>query len=414
MNLKNHKKIGLFVYDWGMYHYIKDMVIKLAEVGYNVDLFFKDWDFRPHYADTTDFENNPKIRFFNFTTKVTLRDLFLRRKNRLLNILAIQFSIPRNDPPEKIIDRTLLNKSRDIIGTDPYYCFIGIEKKGLIWAGMLSEIFKCPLIYYSLELYLEDNPVLDRVYHLLNAERKFHKSSIATIIQDPLRAHALLKGNGIDYTNVIYLPVSSRGKVIKERSYFLHDRLKIDRNKKIILYFGGLDKTRSIAEIVRSAVNLDKDSILVLHGFGPKRYIQHLLSIADNDKVKFSFDFVPEDQILELISSADIGIALYKTSNANDRLVAFSASKIAYYTQCGVPIIAFDTESFRQLFESHHCIELIATFEEIPHKVRLILENYDHYRHEAFAAYEDSYNFENNFARLIDKLESAVDSLQTI
>ncbi len=414
MNLENHKKIGLFVYDWGMYHYIKDMVIKLAEAGYNVDLFFKDWDYRPHFADTTEFEHNPKIRFFNFTTKVTPRDLFLRRKNRLLNILAIQFSIPRNDPPEKIIDRAILNKSREIIGTAPYYCFIGIEKKGLIWAGMLSEISKCPLIYYSLELYLEDNPVLDRVYHLLSAERKFHNSSIATIIQDPLRAQALLKGNGIDNANVIYLPVSSRGKVLKDRSYFLHDRLKIDSNKKIILYFGGLDKTRSIEEIVRSAVNLDKDSILVLHGFGPKRYIQHLLSIADIDKVKFSFDFIPEDQILKLISSAHIGIALYKTTNANDRLVAYSASKIAYYTQCGVPMIAFDTESFRQLSEAHHCIEMITSFEEIPHKARIIIENYDHYRQEAFAAYEDSYNFEKNFARLIDELQSVIDSHQTI
>lgn len=410
MDQIDRKKIGLFVYDWGMYHYIKDLAIKLAEAGYFVDLFFKDWDVRLDYADTSEFAHNQNIRFYNFTTKVTARDVFVRRKNRLLNKIAIPLSIPRNDLAEKIIDHGILKQSREIIGTDQYYCFIGIEKKGLIWAGFLSEVSNCPLLYYSLELYLEDNPVLDRVYHLLSAERKYHKISIATIIQDRLRARALLTGNGIESTNVLFLPVSSRGNINRQKSSFLHDRLNIDRNWKIILYFGGLDKTRSIAQIVRSAASLDEDTILVLHGFGPKRYIQHLMSIADRNKVKFSFDFVPEDQILALISSAHIGIALYKTTNANDRLVAFSASKIAYYTQCGVPMITFDTESFRELSEAHRCVELISSFDEIPQKARDILNNYDFFREEAFAAYEKFYNLENNFASLIKELEGTVDS----
>lgn len=403
-------KIGIFVYDWGMYHYIKDLAIKLSEAGYNVDIFFKDWDLRPNYADTAEFASDPKIRFFNFTTKVTNRDKVTRRKNRILNRISILLSIPRNHPPKKIIDPIILDQSLEIIGKDSYYCYIGIEKKGLIWAGILSEIHNCPLIYYSLELYLEDNPVLDRVYHLLQAERIYHRKSIATIIQDRLRGQALLSSNGVKTTNILYLPVSSRGSVIRKRSTFLQDRLNIDQNKKIMLYFGGLDKTRSIAQIVRSAVDLDNDTVLVLHGFGPKNYINHLLSIADSEKVKFSFDFIPEDQILELISSAHIGIALYKTTNANDRLVAFSASKIAYYTQCGVPMITFDTESFRELRNTHRCVELISNFNEIPQKSRMILNEYGSYREEAFAAYETFYNFEDNFARFIKELETIIDS----
>ena len=393
-----------------MYHYIKDLAIKLAEAGYFIDLFFKDWDVRPQYADTREFDSYPTIRFFNFTTKVTPRGVLIRRKDRLLNKTAMLFSIPRNFPPGKIIDSVLLKRSMEIIGSNKYYCLIGIEKKGLIWAGILSELIKCPLIYYSLELYLEDNPVLDRVYHLLAAEREFHKKTIATIIQDKLRAQALLEANGIENTHVLYLPVSSRGKVNCQRSFLLHDRLNIDRNKKFILYFGGLDKTRSIAEIVRSAANLDEDSMLVLHGFGPKRYIRHLMSIADPQKVRFSFDFVPEEQILELVSSAQIGIAIYKTSNLNDRLVAFSASKIAYYMQCGVPMITFDTESFRELANTHQCLELISTFDEIPQKVRLMFANYDQYREAAFAAYDDYYNFEKNFAKLVIDLKSTIDT----
>jgi hypothetical protein len=114
---------------------------------------------------------------------------------------------------------------------------------------------------------------------------------------------------------------------------------------------------------------------------------------------------IAEEEIENLISSADIGIALYKTTNANDRLVAFSSSKTAYYTQCGIPMIAFETESFKKLVNSYQCVELINTINEIPQKVRKILENYDMYRQQSFSAYQRFYNLDNNFSPVIDKLE---------
>ena len=87
--------------------------------------------------------------------------------------------------------------------------------------------------------------------------------------------------------------------------------------------------------------------MLVLHGYGNQTYLAYLQSIADMDRVVFSFDFVPEDKIIDVISSATIGLALYPNTSSNDRLAAFSSVKVAYYLQCGVPVIAFDSESFR-------------------------------------------------------------------
>jgi glycosyltransferase involved in cell wall biosynthesis len=414
MDRKNHKRIGMFIYDWGMYHYCKDLAIKLAEAGYLVDIFFKDWDVRPNYANTNDLDLNENIRFYNFTTKPTRRQVFSRRFIRMLNKIAILFSVPRNDTPEKIVDRNILDRSKEIIGTSQYYCLIGIEKKGLIWAGMLSEIYHSPLIYYSLELYIEDNPIFDRIYNLLDAERKYHKLAIATIIQDGPRSDVLLKSNGIEKTNVIYFPVSAKGNIIREKSKFLQTKLHIDDNKKIILHFGAIDKNRCLPQLVRIAKDLDDGVVLVVHGPGPKKYLNYLQSIADRNKVVFSFDFIPEDEIENLISSAHIGIALYETTNANDRLVAFSSSKVAYYTQCGVPMIAFDTESSRELVSSYRCAELINTINEIPLKARKILENYDIYREESYAAYQRFYNLDKNFSNLIDNLELTINRAQVV
>lgn len=412
MNERTNKRIGIFEYDWSMYHYVKDFAIKLAEAGYWVDIFLKDWSIRPDFADTSDFRHNENIRFFNFTTPETTLQTIRRKYTRLLNKIAILLSIPRIDPPQKIIDRNVLEKSKEIIGTSLYYCYIGVEKKGLIWAGMISEMCPSPLIYFSLELYIEDNPVLFRIYHLRDAERKYHKRAIATIIQDGPRADILLRSNGIEQMNLLHFPVSAKGNIVRQKSKFLQNKLRVD-NKKIILYFGAIEKDRFITEIVKMAKDLDDGVVLVVHGVGPKRYIDYLQSIADKDKVIFSFDFIPEQEIEDLISSADIGIALYKTTNANDRLVAFSASKIAYYTQCGVPMIAFDTESFRELVGNYRCAELITTIDEIPHKVQRILGNYDLYRREAFSAFQEFYSLDENFSKLLNKLDCIINDVQS-
>lgn len=409
---KVKKRIGLFEYDWSMYHFTKDFAIKLAEAGYFVDIFFKDLDISPDYAYTNDFKIFQNIRYYNFSKPATKLQEIKRRYKRLINKIAIHFSIPLNDKPVDMIDHDIFYKTIDIIGTNQYYCFIGIEKKGLIWAGMLSEMYHCPLIYHSLELYIEDNPVMDRVYHFLAAERKYHKLANATIVQDELRANVLLKSNGIEQTNILYFPVSAKRNIIREKSHYLQDKLHIDDHKKIILYFGGINKDRFMTEIIKIAKELDDGVVLVIHGVGPKRHINFLQSIADKTKVIFSNDFIAENEIDDLVSSAHIGIALYKTTNANDRLVAFSSSKVAYYTKCGIPMIAFDTESFRELENSYQCIELINTVNEIPGKVRKILGNYDVYQQQSYCAYERYYSLDNNFSKLINRLEQIIDKVQ--
>jgi hypothetical protein len=414
MTQRTKKRIGIFEYDWSMYHYTKDFAIKLAEAGYLVDIFLKDWDVRPSFADTTEFGRKENIRFFDFTAHESRRQAIRRKYTRLLNKIAIRLAIPRNEREERIIDRSILQRSQDIIRTSRYYCFIGVEKKGLIWAGMLAKTYHCPLIYFSLELYIEDNPALHRFYHLLAAERKYHKLAAATIIQDEPRAKILLHSNGIERTNLIYFPVSARGSIVREKSRFLQNKLCIDDNMKIILYFGGIEEDRFVSEIVRMARNLDEGTVLVIHGMGPRRYTEYLQSIADKNKTIFSLDFIAEDNIQSLIASADIGIALYKTTNANDRLVAFSSSKVAYYTQCGVPMILFDADSSRQLISSCRCAELINDIDEIPRRARQILGNYSSYREQAYGAYQRFYNLDENFSQLIRRLAPIADHMQSI
>ncbi len=404
-----NKRIGIFEYDWSLYSFIKDLSLKLAEAGYSVDIFFKDTDIKRDYARTDEFKIYENIRFYDFTTRQTKSQVIKIRFKKLLNLIALFFALKIRDKADDIIDKRILKRSREIIGKSQYSFFIGIEKKGLIWAGIMSETVHCPVIYYSLELYLEDHPYYFKGYHLRDAEKRYHQLSIATLIQDSSRANALLVSNEVKNNRVLYYPVSVKGAVIQKKSNYLQNKFEICENKKILLYFGEIYKSRYATQIVNMARDLEEDIILVMHGQGPKRYLDYLQSIADKEKVIFSLEFVPETEIVDLISSAHIGISLYGISNANDKFTAFSSSKMAYYAQCGVPFIAFNTESYRGLVDNCKCGELINSVKEIPHKVHDILANYESYKKQAFLAYRRFYNLDDNFSRLLPQIERVID-----
>ena len=395
MDRKEERRIGIFEYDWSMYGFVKDLVVKLAEAGYAVDIFQKDPNVTLDFANPEQFKRLSNVRYFNFDPSIMLISKLIRKFKGLLGRLSWNY----RQNPNSFIDGEILLRSKKIVSESKYQCFIGIEKKGLIWAGIMSKIYQCPLIYYSLELYIEDHPHAKGYFYLRKAEKQYHRLSGATIIQDRLRAKALLKYNEIGSTNLIYFPISVRGAIVENKSSFFYQKYKITEARKLLLCYGQIQDERFSADLVKIASRLRDDMMLVLHGFGDQTYLAYLQSIADMDRVILSFDFVPEEKIIDVISSATIGLALYENSSSNDRLAAFSSVKVAYYMQCGVPVIAFDSESFRELMNTYKCGELINSIDEIPQKAEKILSDYDNYREQTFMAFKRFYDLDENFKK---------------
>ncbi len=382
--------------------------MKLVEAGFSVDVFVKDWDITPDVANTGELRVQQNVRFFEFTTRPTKRQVITRRVQRFISWLAIRFGIELSAKAEDIIDPAILARSNDIVRQTEYLCFIGVEQGGLIWAGLLSERNGCPLMYFSLELCVEGSPDFYQVCRVAQATKKYHRLSIATIIQDARRAEVLLKSSGIADAQVIYYPVSVGGGLVEEKSTYLQDKFHMGGDKHILLYFGLIAPKRYVADLVRAASRLDEDVILVVHGWGPKAFLDRLQAMADRSKVVFSLDVVPEAEIVNMVASADIGVATYSTGTANERLTALSSSKLAYYTQCGLPVIAFDTESLRELMSTHRFGELIVQADAIPLAVRRILADYDVYRREAHAAFREFYDLDRNFPLFLSQFEDKI------
>jgi glycosyltransferase involved in cell wall biosynthesis len=196
---------------------------------------------------------------------------------------------------------------------------------------------------------------------------------------------------------LLFLPVSLPEEENRNKSSWLYDHCAIARDKKIILYYGMINKDRRCFELAELSAHLRDDCIMVLHGFGPNEEIEPL-----QDKVKYgnlilSLALAAHHEVKDLISSATIGLVIYGNNCNNDKLTAFSSEKIALFLQSGIPIIAFDMGNYRELMDSYRCGELISNINELPKAVEKILKDFDEYREEAFAAYGALYRYEKYF-----------------
>lgn len=404
------KKILLFQYNWLLQNYSIDLAVKLKELGFEV--YFLGFNITKYgLSDISQFKK-ADINFVEFVDgeKRSKPDSKSQFKKYWFYLLWYfyklrHFIIFNKSKFNKGINRSVLFQTHVFLKNKTFDYFIGIEKQGINWAGIFAQKLHVPLVYYSLELFVEDmENHNDWIHysHLRPAELYYHKRSDATIIQDKLRADVIEKYNKTTNTR-LYLPVSVRGEFFTESSNYFQDKFGIPSHKFILLYFGVIGPYRFCEEIVRVSPHLPTHIQTVFHGIDFSDFIEtKIKNQKESNHVSFSLDIEPESRIPEIIASAHIGLALYHLEYLNDRHIAYSSQKIAYYFKSGIPIIAFKNESFLDLYSNFKCVRMIEQVAEIPLACAEIIADYAQYRSEAFKAYEKLYRFENVSSSISD------------
>ena len=419
MSSHDKGRIGVFQAEWPLQSHTVNFAIGLADAGFTVDVFLYK---TPEIFDLSYLYKTPNVRvyvlpqndeehFRRKVSKVLEKAQWLKKiltNLRLVVLKPLRYVSEQylliNEREDGILPCSLINETYTLIENKQYKCFIGIEKKGLIWAGKMANWLGVPYIYYSLELYTWDHPEPNkspRAKRIKLIEEKYHKESYATIIQDKRRAEILFKDNKVELRNVIYLPVSLLGKPYKLRSIFIRDRFKLDKRQIIILYFGLICEGRFSFELAQLAQDFPKEWVLILHGLSSSSDLKKIQKIDANQRVILSLEKVPASQLQEFVASAHIGVVLYRSFPKNDYLTAFSSEKLALYLQCGLPVIAFRYPGY-DILERYKCGILIDTLEELPYAVRDILSSYEAFRSNAYRCFEDYYEFSKNFSRVVD------------
>jgi glycosyltransferase involved in cell wall biosynthesis len=128
-----------------------------------------------------------------------------------------------------------------------------------------------------------------------------------------------------------------------EKSDFFREKYPIRENQKIILYTGLLAAKRHIEELIHAMTICPEEFTLVALGYNFKGYDKILQTLVNKlgltDRV-FLHTAVPHGELLNYMSSCDIGTALYRNTNLNNFYCA--SNKLYEYIALNKPVITND------------------------------------------------------------------------
>lgn len=242
---------------------------------------------------------------------------------------------------------------RILLGQADYYHAHNI--KFLFISFISSILHNGKLVYDAHELHSEhynNNSIANRSRNKMNMflERLVLLKCHAFIQASEERACFISKKYGISKPIVInnYVPIS---KTQKKKPQKLRDQLNIKNDYPILFYSGGVYNDRFLAfEKVFEALGCINDVNLIIVGFMNNelryRFKKNIIKYGLIERA-FLLDPVPNDKLIELSASADIGLIPLTGESINTQFSALN--KVSEYLMSGLPIICSDYENLTKM-----------------------------------------------------------------
>jgi glycosyltransferase involved in cell wall biosynthesis len=299
----------------------------------------------------------------------------------------------------------------------PYRCLIGVDPKGLVIARDMAALIGAPVAYYSLELLLSYELDKDEDRALKAQERAASQKAAFAIIQDEERARLLIRDNQLDPDKVVAVPNAPLGPARRRRSDYLRRRLDIPPHVKIVLHAGNLGAPMGSHQLVHSTREWPDDWVLVCHtrlryAENERHYLAALRYLAHPDRVIFSTEPVPQSEYLDLVCSADVGVAFYCPTPGlslwqdNICYIGHSSGKFASYLSAGIPVLVNDGSTLRQLVETYRCGTWTPDPATTRSAIERILADYDAYCENAVKCFNQILDYESAFQAVLARLEA--------
>lgn len=378
-------RIAIVQVGWPIQSYSRDLVNGLVGQGHHVDFIAAASDHRG-MIDLDSIQGNLTL----LDPLGYAGDLLRRLRGRLAARLGLSIAI---NPP------WMFGALRRFFTRQTSYdILIGVEKAGLELASDHGHRAGIPVIYYSLELYVDGHPEQERFAWQRASEFACHGRAIGTIIQDCFRWEILRQANHITSDSVFHLPVgiAAASRLAEAR----HARAAPSSANCRLLSFGVQGHNRYSPQLIAQAHRLPSGMQLQLHGPAHGRDRQLLAQTTLPANVSLHTELLPEADLPALFAAADIGLALYRSDVANDRLTAYSSQKVALYLQAGLPVIAFRSEAFADLFSRFPCGEMIDTLDDLGAAAQHITDQYGSYAQAASSAFDAIYKLDSYWPQL--------------
>lgn len=285
--------------------------------------------------------------------------------------------------------------------------WIGVDTIGLVEAGHHCRPER--LAYWSLEIVFLDTIVNPILRHLKRAERRVSRRARRIIVQDGARADLLAQENGVDLNRCALVPNAPRSTSRETKSDFLHSRLGISPEKRIVLHLGMMGPEVLSAEIAAASRFWPEDWVLVFHERFSRSLddpvVKEVLS-SGGDRVFLSLEPVDLDDLPNVVASADVGLVFYNPAmGPNYAVITGASGKLAYYLQAGVPVICLDLPGFDELMTDGRCGVCVPSPAAIGSALEGLTPRLPELREAARRCFDERYAFDGFFLPLVEEIK---------
>lgn len=376
------KRLTVIQLNWPLGGYTKDLINALNKNGCQVNLITNSRSLSK-YVDVSDIQADiiiiPGDSGYSFLWKAW----------RMLSIF-----LPSLRPVDPILNARLTNIA-NIVNKH----VICVELESLLSLHSAMPGYKNNNVYYwSLELYTNGHPSAFKYKPLYTHASNIFNKLKGIIIQDEQRLEEIRR-NIDSISNPFFFPISASGKPITEKSTCIQDRLSLPHGIKCILVHGNISYNRGLKKILDMALITGPKYHFILQGNILDKVVDKIPS-----NVSIINEVFDESYLLDFIASADIGLAIYTYETKNDSLISCSSYKLALYSRCGLPFIAFKNESFEKMLLKVKWGELLSSVGDISRAIDLIMRDYTTYHCNAHVAFDNIYSVETHVKKITEYL----------
>ena len=418
-------KIAFFLYetrDLNTFPSATNAIRLLTKSNYEVDVYV------PQMMDTK--LNLPGTKIIVISENCPYRFIvnsvnYIERKRLKYNfIFAFYF--------ESLIVAYLLNKkkyiptiyfSMELFYKNYFYkllkSFFSLRSTKIITIGLLGKLINTtdifPINKFNNKIARHSNNLNKIKYYLLGSYyfvmlqlygKRFIKFSI---IQDEARGKLLRKEFRF-IKELIFVPNSYIGYE-SENSNFAYNSFPIPKDKKIILYTGGIEKGFDV-EILDIADKLNEKYILFINAYSRDQYIQEVKKeykeYIVSHKIFINCINLDESQYTRLIRSSHIGIVWYPKNSVHSEnmyYLGYSSGKLMKLLSCGKPIVAPNYfYRYPEIIDGNGIGLTCGSTTEIIEKIEHIEKNYKEIKENINNFYLKNLEYEKNFSPVLERM----------
>lgn len=311
-------------------------------------------------------------------------------------------------------------KSHSLLKRKKYDLVFGIDSEGVIVAWNYAKNKNIPIIYLSFEIFFHDELINMDDFKQKACEIIASQHSSFTVIQDEVRKSMLARENNIPLEKFINMPVVADDltNYSNEAGNYLREKYSIAKDKTIVLHSGSFEEWTCANELIDVLHKLPDNIVMVIHirsETNSNEFIKRVKRIK-RENIIVSVGTVDTEEYNLLISSADIGLVLYKKVPDNKYLqkniehIGYASGKFSGFLKYDIPIISLNQKAYKIMLKDNQFGINIKDIDSLPNAINNITNDYDNYSKQANIFYNKELKFDLYWEKLYSEIITLVNT----